>query len=140
MFVRKWLRFGRNNTINSDKIRNIFALKPKDRYGYFLRRVADFEEVFIIIDSKGDFVMIGSDNIEAIPVFPEKEFAKLFLIEDWKKYKIKKYSIDSFLNLLDKLFEDGILIAGFPNLDLKTVTPTAEEVKNHLLFELEKYK
>jgi len=139
MFVKKLLGFYKKDFLNSHKIKNIFALKPKDRYGYFLRKVADFRKVFLIVDRNGKFVLIGSDKFEAIPVFPEKEFAKLFLIGDWKKYKVVKYSIDDFFKLLENLSENGILIAGFPNLDLKTVTPTPEEVKNHLLFEIDKY-
>ena len=126
--------------MHPNKIKNIFSLSPKDRYGYLLRTVADFESIYLIVDNNNKYVMIGSDKINSIPVFPEKEFAELFLINNWKNYNVEEYSIYDFIEWLDDLNEKEILISGFPNLELKTVTPTPEQIKNHLLFECSRYE
>ncbi|WP_295181277.1 DUF2750 domain-containing protein, partial [uncultured Christiangramia sp.] len=73
--------------MNKKKVDNVIKLSCKDRYGYLIRKVADFEKIFLICDSFGGLVTIGDSNLKSIPVWPEKEFAELFLTNDWKNYK-----------------------------------------------------
>lgn len=126
--------------MNQQKINNILALNSKDRYGYLLRKVADFETIYLITDNEGSYVMIGSDNLNAIPVWPEKEFAELFLIDDWKNYKVVEYDVHDFIEWLTDLEEENIALAGFPNTNFNTIHVSAIEMQNHLLFELSQYE
>jgi hypothetical protein len=126
--------------MHPDKIRNIFNLSSEDRYGYFIRKVADSEEVWLIKD--GDSFPALGDNEEqvTIPVFPEQEFARFLLTGDWQTYSVKKMEVHDFIDWLDELEEQNIKIAGFPREDLKAVVVTADEMKNHLLYELQQYE
>jgi hypothetical protein len=126
--------------MHPDKIRNIFNLSSEDRYGYFIRKVADSEEVWLIKD--GDSFPALGDNEEqvTIPVFPEQEFARCLLTSDWQTYSVKKMEVHDFIDWLDELEEKNIKIAGFPREDLKAVVVTADEMKNHLLYELQQYE
>ena len=126
--------------MNEQKIKNVFALDSKDRYGYLLRKVADFETIYLIADKEDKYVMIGSDGISVIPVWPEKEFALLFLTEEWKDYKVVEQSIYDFMEWLDDLKKDKVELAGFPNLDFSTVHVSATDIKNHLLYEISQYE
>ncbi|MEQ9090094.1 MAG: DUF2750 domain-containing protein [Balneola sp.] len=125
--------------MNQQKIDNIFALDSKERYGYLLRKVADFEKIYLIKDLDGKYVMIGSNDISVLPVWPENEFAQLFLAEDWSDFKVEENSIYDFINWLNQLNKEGVHIAGFPNLQLNTVHVSAAEMKSHLQFELSQY-
>lgn len=100
--------------MHPDKIKNVFNLSPKDRYGYFIRKVADSEEVWLIKD--GDSFPTLGDNEEkiTIPVFPEKEFASLLLKDDWKSFLVEMMEVHAFIDWLDQLEEQDIKIAGFP--------------------------
>jgi hypothetical protein len=126
--------------MNQQKIKNVFALDSAERYGYLIRKVADFETIYLIADNDDMFVMIGSDGNNVIPVWPEKEFAELFLTDDWKEYKVVEYSVNEFMDLLDDLEKDKIELAGFPNQDLNTVHISAIDMKNHLLYEISQYE
>ena len=126
--------------MNQQKINNVLNLESKDRYGYLLRKVADFETIYLISDQNDGFVMIGSNDTNTLPVWPEKAFADLFLKDEWEKYKVVEFKIDEFIEWLDELKNQNVKIAGFPNLDLNTVHVSAEDMKNHLLFEISQYE
>ena len=126
--------------MNQQKINNIFALDSKERYGYLLRKVADFETIYLISDNEDKYVMIGSDGVSVLPVWPEKEFAELFLTDNWKSYKVVEYNIHDFVDWLADLEKEKVDLAGFPNSEFNTVHVTAVDLKNHLLFELSQYE
>ena len=126
--------------MHPDKIKNVLNLSSEDRYGYFIRKVADSEEVWIIKE-EGKYVTLGDDSEQIIiPVFPEKEFADLLLNDDWEKCTVEKLDLHMFMDWLDELQQDEVKIAGFPKNDFKAVVVEPEEMKNHLLFELQQYE
>ncbi len=126
--------------MNQQKIENVFALNSTERYGYMLRKVADFETIYLISDIEDNYVMIGSKNINVLPVWPEKEFAELFLTEDWESCKVVEYNIHDFIRWLTELEKEHVDIAGFPNLEFSIIHVSAIEMKNHLLYELSQYE
>ncbi|KXX66496.1 DUF2750 domain-containing protein [Flammeovirga sp. SJP92] len=126
--------------MNEQKIKNVFALDSKERYGYLLRKIADFETIYLIADNDEEYVMIGSNGISVLPVWPEKEFAELFLTDTWKNCKVIEYDIYDFMDWLDELEKDKIELAGFPNSDFNTVHVSALDMKNHLILELNQYE
>ena len=126
--------------MNQQKINNIFALDSKDRYGYLLRKVADFETIYLIADREEQYVMIGSNDINVLPVWPEKEFAELFLTDTWKGYEVIEYDIYNFLDWLDELEKEKVELAGFPNSEFNTVHVSAIDMKNHLIYELNQHE
>jgi hypothetical protein len=126
--------------MNQQKLNNIFALESKERYGYLLRKVADFETIYLITDKDDQFVYIGSTNASVLPVWPEKEFAALFLTDTWKDCKVVEYNIHDFIDWLNELEKEKIDLAGFPNLGFNTIQVSAIDMKNHLIFELSQYE
>jgi hypothetical protein len=126
--------------MHPDKIKNIFSLSAEDRYGYLVKRAADFEELWLIHET-GRYVTLADDNGNTlIPVWPEKEFAELFLKDDWQNYSVVRVEIYEFIDWLDELNEDNIKIAAFPKEDMKGIFVTADDMKNHLLHELQQYE
>jgi hypothetical protein len=126
--------------MHPDKQINILNLSPQDRYRYFIRKVADFEEVWLIHEN-GQYVTLGDKEEQiAIPVWPEKEFAELMLTDDWKTYTVENMDVHDFVEWLDTLEEEGNKVAGFPDIELKGVVVTADEMKNHLIYELQQYE
>ena len=126
--------------LSNKKIENVFNLKPAERYGYLIRKVADFEQIFLISDKNGNYVTCGSDETECIPVWPEMEFAKEFLNSDWKDFNVVMIELNSFLEWLDKLELEGFFIGGFPNRVFNSIVIKPNEMKNHLIYECEQYE
>ena len=126
--------------MNPHQLRNVFSLPAAERYGYLIRKVADFEIIYLITDSNGDCVRLGADKLETIPVWPEEEFAQQFLTSEWRNYVIKEMSIYDFIDWLDTLDKAEIQISGFPNLQLNTVHVSVVDMKNHIIHELNQYE
>lgn len=125
--------------MHQDKINNVKQLSPQERYGYLIRKVADSEEVWLIHEN-GKYVTLGDSSEDvSIPVWPEKEFAELMLNDYWKDYSTECLDVHDFIDWLDDL-EGGIKIAGFPMDNLNAVVVTSDEMKNHLLYELQRYE
>ncbi len=126
--------------MSNKKIENVLNLKPSDRYGYLIRKVADFEQIFLISDKNGDYVTCGNDETECIPVWPELEFAKEFLNANWKDFNVVLLELNPFLKWLDRLEIEGYLIGGFPNREFNSIVVKPTEMKNHLIYEIEQYE
>jgi hypothetical protein len=126
--------------MHPDKLKNILNLSPQDRYGYFIRKVADTEEVWMIKESE-EYVTLGdNDEQVTIPVFPEKEFAELLLTDDWSNCTVETLDVRQFMEWLDKLQQEKVKIAAFPTEDFNAVVVKPDEMKNHLLYELQQYE
>ncbi len=78
------------------KIDNILGLTDHDRYLYFVRKVADMEEVWGLYDD--GWALLGDKNgLEVVPFWPEEAFAQLCGIDQWKGYRPKSIRLDDFL-------------------------------------------
>ncbi len=126
--------------MNEKKLNNVLSLEPKERYGYLIQKVADFEEIFVITDTVDAFVTVGDSDMKCIPVWPEHDFAKEFLTDDWADFKIKTLSLNEFYDWLDKLEMENYHIAGFPNKDLNSIVVKPQEIKSHLIYECDQYE
>ena len=122
------------------QLESVFNLESKERYGYLIRKVADFEQVFLIQDKKGNYVTCGNNKEIIIPIWPELEFAKELIKTEWKKCVVKKVALSDFINWLDELETENYLIGGFPNLKLNSIVVKPIEIKNHLIFESQQYE
>ncbi len=126
--------------MNTQKFEKVIGLSAKERYGYLIRRAADFEQVFSIADEFGELVTLSDEELESIPVWPEPEFAEAFIIDEWKGFNIKKIDLDRFYMLLESLEKDGTYVSGFPNKELNAVVVQPSEIKSHLIFECQQYE
>ena len=59
---------------------------------------------------------------------------------DWKDYSLEMVNVYDFVEWLNKLEEEGIQIAGFPMAMQNAVVVSANEMKNHLIYELQQYE
>lgn len=121
--------------MNEKKLENVLALNAEDRYGYLIRKTADFEIIFLIADLRGNYVTIGIENNICIPVWPEKKFAELMVETKWPDHIIKEMDIYEFIDWQDSLMTENYLIAGFPNRQLNSVVVSPTEIKSHLIYE-----
>jgi hypothetical protein len=122
------------------QLENVFKLESKERYGYLIRKTADSEQIFLIIDKKENSIKCGTGDEIVIPVWPELEFAQELIKTKWEDYKVKKMDLYVFIDWMDELEIENYKIAGFPNQNLNSIVVKPIEIKNHLIFECRKYE
>uniref|UniRef100_UPI00404A6A49 DUF2750 domain-containing protein n=1 Tax=Flavobacterium sp. TaxID=239 RepID=UPI00404A6A49 len=139
-FTRYFNHIINQKQMHIKQLENVFKLESKDRYAYLIKKVADFRQIFLIEDSKGNFISLGSEGDIIIPVWPELAFAQEIIKTDFEKCFVKEMKLKKFIKLLSKLEAENYLIGGFPNQSLHAIVVKPIEIKNHLLFECAKYK
>ena len=126
--------------MHQQKLDNVLNLSSEDRYGYFIRKVADLERIYLIKDENGYAIFGDPQEKTIISAFPEREFANMFLTDTWSSCFVEEMNLENFLVWLDKLAIDDIKMAGFPNKDFNAIVVDPNEMKSHLLYELDQYE
>ncbi|MDH5446990.1 MAG: DUF2750 domain-containing protein [Gammaproteobacteria bacterium] len=127
--------------INDKEIENVLALSGADRYEHFVKRVADWEEVWSLQDKNGWVSSENDEGIKSIPVWPHPEYTKLCAEENWKGNNPSSIELQAFIEKwLPGMEKDGLLVAVFPTPSGKGVQVTPAELKQHLQEECEQYE
>ncbi|MCH4828225.1 DUF2750 domain-containing protein [Flavobacterium columnare] len=88
--------------MNAKEIKNVSVLQPIERYKYFIKKVADYEELWTIVDVNGDYALSDIDDKTLISFWSAKEFINSNLEEGWKECTPKKLTLD---DLEDEIFD-----------------------------------
>ena len=132
-------------SLHPKHIENVSGLKPFDRYNYFIRKVADGEELWTIVNTNGDLgiSVIEGDNKRyktLVPFWPEKDFIEGFLTDNWVKHTPVKISLDDFEDKIIAIIEEeNYLINVFPVNNKTGFVVTLQELIRDLNEELEQY-
>lgn len=124
--------------VNPNKITNLIALSPEERYLYFVRKVADFEEVWGLF-SEG-WAMVEVDSQQAIPFWPERVLADLCCTSSRANYQVRRIALDAFMNKwLPGMKNDGLAVVVFPLTDGKGIAIAPDDLLSALEQERAQY-
>lgn len=92
------------------EVESVLKLDNHKKYEYFLKKIADYEEIWSLKDEDG-WVTLGMDNEGYFPVWAKKEFAEICISDEWETCKCEAIDIYEFLeDWLPGLKEDGIRV------------------------------
>jgi hypothetical protein len=122
------------------KIENVIKLSEEDRYNYFIRKVADFEEVWGL--NNDGWALLGNDlNNQIFPFWPEKEFAEICATEQWLGYSPQSISLDAFLEKwIPGMINDKLLVSIFQTPKSKGSIVNPQKLMNDINEELSQYE
>ena len=124
--------------INS-KAANVINLPALERYSYFIRKVADFEEVWGLYNE--GWALLEDKGDRMLAFWPEAEFAELCTSDVWKNYTPKKISIDDFTEKwLEGMKKDGTDAVIFLTPGQKGIIVSAQQLLDDLKEELAQYE
>jgi hypothetical protein len=120
------------------QLENVLGLTPKVRYEYFVKRVADWQEVWGLW--KDGWALLGEDGSkEFMPVWPHPEFAARYASGDWKDYSPRAIDVHEWIEeWIPKLKREGLKVAVFPALNGLFTAAEPEKVKADVKDELDK--
>lgn len=117
----------------------VLKLPGSKRYEYFIKKVADSEELWGLYND--GWAMVADDNgKEMIPFWPKKEFAEACCSNDWKDYTPEPIDLNEFIDCwLVDMGNSGLLAAVFYTKDDRGVVLEPEKLLENLKEELENY-
>lgn len=125
--------------MKTKEIDTIINLPANKRYEYFVKKVADFEEVWGLYNNGWATAEDDQGNI-VIPFWPNKEFADLCVVENWVGYTAKSIRIGDFIEKwLPGMQRDNRLAAIFYTIKDSGVVVDLKKLKIDLQMELDKY-
>lgn len=125
--------------LSSEEIKSGINLQESLRYQHFLKKVADWEQVWELFENGWAMAETSSKEL-VFPLWPAQEYATLCVADYWGKYIPKSFSGDDLLReRLPNLHKDGITAGVFYTPKDEGVVVDAMKLANDLKVELEKY-
>lgn len=125
--------------INPKQLVAVTMLPGPKRYEYFLKNVADWQEVWGLY--RDGWAMAATDEgVRVFPMWPAKEYAEICAKNEWDGYQPQVFSLDDLIaDLLPKLKCESILPGIFFTPNQKGVTPTIDQLIDDINSELKNY-
>ncbi|MCJ7933144.1 MAG: DUF2750 domain-containing protein [Chryseobacterium sp.] len=89
--------------------------------------------------SDNSWALLGDNNgNQILPLWPEKEFAQLCAVEQWKEYKPESIELDNFIQKwIPGMMNDKTLVNVFLTPDAKGTVISPDDLNSDLQDELE---
>ena len=124
--------------LNPQEFDSVLKQPSAIRYEYFIKKVADYEEVWGLFDDGWATADDGQGNL-CIPFFPREEFAKHCAAAEWSRYKPKSIDLHHFIDAwLVGMKKDNVKASVFPT-NTNTAIIEIDILLRDLHTELEKY-
>ncbi|MBK9579787.1 MAG: DUF2750 domain-containing protein [Fibrobacteres bacterium] len=105
--------------MNTKKNESIIQLPAGKRYEYFIRKTADFQQIWSLRNAEGWLLLGGNTNAKPIPLWPEKIFAEYCNRVNKTECQAESIGLNDFLSKMSKiLIRDNIQLAVFPNQNM----------------------
>src|SRR5262245_3750200 len=101
--------------VSDGEFKGVTALSGPERYSHFVRRVADFEEVWSLHGPGGWVTMGDESGRKCIPAWPHKRYAEACVRGAWSDAKATAITLDAWMERwLPGMMRDGLRVAVFP--------------------------
>jgi len=127
--------------ITSEEIAVVSKLLPIDRYKYFIKKIADYKEVWCLKDEEGNYALSEIEDEVLFSLWSDVKFVENCLEDDWKDYTPVKLSLDELETIVFPIIkEKGYLIDVFPVPGKTGFIVDLDEFVRDLAEELENYE
>ena len=125
--------------INEKEFEAVLSLPDVKRFGHFISRIVDWEEVWSLKTEEG-WATVESEERLCIPFWPHPKYASYFAKGDWEGYASVAIELNDFVSKwLPGMEKDGTFVAAFPNIEMKGIVVEANRVLAAIDEELEQY-
>lgn len=126
----------------SEKEVSALNKKPsKVRRDYSIKKIADWEEIYVLKDEHSQLAYGDIDGHLVIPIWPSLIMANGNAVEQWDNFSGHSYSIEDFFKLFEREEKNvELLISLYPINGESGFVMSLEEFMRDLLIELRKYE
>ena len=124
--------------INRREFESVCALAPQRRFEHFVKRVADWEEVWGLKNGKGWVLLATPDGEEVAPFWPHPDYAQACAVDEWEDCAPALIGLAAFLERwVPGLARDGRFVSVFATPGSPGILAAADVLKKALEEEIE---
>lgn len=125
--------------MNNEEINYVSRLNPLERYQYFIKKIADQENFYIM--TKDEEIHIQEINeYKFITLWSHREYSLNCLLDEWADKGVYKETIGEINQILESNLRENIVVNVFPIKPYSIgFAVSIEELIRDLNYELEKY-
>jgi hypothetical protein len=126
--------------VNEREFKEVSSLPAPKRYGYFIKRVVDWGELWGLWNEQGWALVGDNADRESMPVWPHETYALAYSKQSRADYQTRSIPLSEwFDHWLPTIARDNRLVAVFPTLAGKGIVVEPDRLKRDLEQELAKY-
>jgi hypothetical protein len=127
--------------MHDKEFESVLSLSGSERYAYFVKKAADWEEIWSLKTEDG-WVLAGDDQgNELVPIWPHQRFAIACATGNWRGSEPAPIELSVYLERwIPGMLRDRRLAAVFPTPTDKGVVVTPERLREDLEAELSLYE
>jgi len=108
-------------------------MSNQERYNYLVDSVLQNKQIWLLQSSDESYAMFEDANGQSyVAIWPDKESAVPFAIDDWEGYTPARMGLGEFLNWMNELKKDGIMIGAFPDSAMHSLAVDPLDFKKQL--------
>lgn len=101
--------------ISNEEFQALEKCNSEIRYTYTIKRIADTEALWYILDEDGYLIIQTDGNKKFLPVWSSKEYAQVFCVKGENNYKYSAFTWETFEDsVMEYIRQNDILINVFP--------------------------
>lgn len=101
--------------ISNEEFQALEKCNSEIRYTYTIKRIADAEALWYILDEDGYLIIQTDGNKKFLPVWSSKEYAQVFCVKGENNYKYSAFTWETFEDsVMEYIRQNDILINVFP--------------------------
>lgn len=120
------------------EINEIIKKTSYERYEYFIKNSVYFGEIWALYN-EGWAIIEDDKGNEILPLWPNVEFAKMFIKSEWIGYTPIAINLNEFINEWIDDMEDDKLKASIFWVDGESIIPELSKLKSDIKNEMKKY-
>jgi hypothetical protein len=125
--------------LNIKEIQAVSSLTGQQRYEYFIKKVADNNELWIL--QNNGWALVSDAKKEYLPIWSHLEFAELNRVGNWSNYLPYSIKLEDFIStILTQIQNDNISTCVFLTIEDYGVCPSNDQLKRDLLNEISLYE
>jgi hypothetical protein len=105
-----------------------------ERYSFFIQEIIKNKAVWLLKSHDGLYAMVEDDkNQTYLPVWPDNKSVEKFATDDWEGYMPEQMSLGEFLDWMQELKTDEILIGVYPDVNMQSMAIDPMDLKKQIL-------
>nr|WP_320037125.1 DUF2750 domain-containing protein [uncultured Bacteroides sp.] len=126
--------------ITNKEIEAVSQLEAFQRYEYFIKRVADSEKMYTLVDENGTFAIADVENSAVLSVWSASKFAEENVVDEWRSFSVKEITLEEFEEeIIDMIEKNNWLMNVFSIKGKSGFIVDINEFAKDLSVEMQKY-